>query len=138
MFFLQNSWKIHKNFSTKKINTNNLDGDFTRNFILTYQYFTTAEQLFEELIKRFRFHPPPQASVEVIMYYNKWRGPVRLRVINVLKKWVEVNFSDVLKNKPLLSKFKTFVEEIGTTPDYEKWRELLIELLKNAECPKEK
>jgi hypothetical protein len=47
--------------------------------ILTYRYFTTPQELLDEIIKRYKFEPPRGAAVEVSMYYNKWRGPIQLR-----------------------------------------------------------
>jgi hypothetical protein len=106
---------------------NPIDGYYTRNFILTYSYFTTASALLDELIKRFQFKPPLDSALEVIAYYEKWRGPVRLRVINVLKKWIELAFSDVRKDPVLLQRFIQFVKDIGK--DYEKWSDSMMTLI---------
>ena len=65
---------------------NPIDGYYTRNFILTYAYFTTPSELLDELIKRFKFEPPHDSTIEVISYYEKWRGPVRLRYIITIFK----------------------------------------------------
>lgn len=66
------------------------DTQFNSTFLLTYQSFTTAQELFEMLVKRFNIQPPPGLTREE---YDTWEAQklklVRFRVVNVLKTWFE-------------------------------------------------
>lgn len=35
-------------------------------------------------------------------YYTKWRAAVRLRVVNFVKKWAELNFSEVRQDPKVM------------------------------------
>lgn len=67
-----------------------LDSNFNNTFLLTYRSFTTARELFELLVLRFGIQPPEGLSPQE---YEVWRerkqGPIRFRVVNILKNWFE-------------------------------------------------
>lgn len=67
-----------------------LDSNFNNTFLLTYRSFTTARELFELLVLRFGIQPPEGLSPQD---YETWRekkqGPIRFRVVNILKSWFE-------------------------------------------------
>ncbi|KAL4928085.1 Ras-GEF domain-containing protein [Aspergillus undulatus] len=67
-----------------------LDASFNRIFLTTYQYFTTGTELVQLLLERFDGPPPakldPRAAAE---WSNATLPLVRLRVINVLRQWLE-------------------------------------------------
>ncbi|KAL1919842.1 uncharacterized protein VTP21DRAFT_1773 [Calcarisporiella thermophila] len=69
------------------------DTNFLNAFMLTFRLFTTPEELCKQLLKRFQIRPPavdPPLSEEDITLWKKMvRIPVRLRVYNVLKMWLE-------------------------------------------------
>jgi son of sevenless len=66
------------------------DTTFNTIFLLTYQSFTTASELFEMLVHRFNLQPPPGLTRDE---YSTWeehkQKPVRFRVVNTLKTWLE-------------------------------------------------
>ncbi len=66
--------------------------DYIRDFLLTYRSFMTNHELLEKLIKRYEFLPHPDATPEQLREHERWAGPIRLRVINVIKKWVEYHY----------------------------------------------
>ena len=67
-----------------------LDSSFNTTFLLTYRSFTTANELFQMLVKRFSIQPPPGLSnQELGTWEQKKQTPIRLRVVNVLKMWFE-------------------------------------------------
>jgi hypothetical protein len=51
-------------------------------------------------------------------------------VINVLKKWIEKNFSDFRENPQLLEKFTDFIENVVAKSEHSKWAATLTDLLK--------
>ena len=68
---------------------------FTRAFFYNFRLFTTPVKFLELLIKRFELQPPndPQLNPEEL---SAWTSrvliPVRLRVYNVIKTWLETYF----------------------------------------------
>ena len=66
------------------------DAPFKTTFLLTYQSFTTADELFELLVRRWNIQPPPGlAESEMQLWYDKKQVPIRLRIVNVMKSWVD-------------------------------------------------
>ena len=74
-------------------------------FLVTYHSFTTPAQLFRKLVERF-FVPP---SINEALA-NK----IRLRVIIVLKYWIESQFSDINHSVCFSFFFKTKKREKKT------------------------
>lgn len=66
--------------------------DYIRDFLLTYLSFMTSAELLDRLIQRYEYLPPANATPEQLKENEMWAGPVRLRVINVVKKWVEYHY----------------------------------------------
>lgn len=79
-----------------------------------------------------KFDHAPDAPEDVVVYYNYWRAAVRLRILNVLKKWIEHNFYEVRENEEILKDFEDFVENVVATNQTGKWGELLIHQFRNA------
>ncbi|KAI7850568.1 ras guanine nucleotide exchange factor domain-containing protein [Circinella umbellata] len=68
---------------------------FTRAFFYNFRLFTTPVKFLELLIKRFELQPPtdPQLnSDELAAWTSHVLIPVRLRVCNVIKTWLETYF----------------------------------------------
>lgn len=76
------------------------DSNFTQNFLLTYRSFATSIQLIEALITRFCIQPPPQLNnpADLKVWNEKKAMPIRLRVCNVLKSWIETFALDLQGN----------------------------------------
>ena len=67
-----------------------LDAVFNGTFLLTYRSFTTAEELFELLVRRFSIQPPPGITQQHLTQWEDQKQKlVRFRVVNVLKSWLE-------------------------------------------------
>lgn len=93
------------------------DNSFTNTFLLTWPTFTSPEQLLSKLKDRFLAIPPNGYSTDQA---NKWREhvqrQVRMRVINFVKRWVEVLDESALANATVvqtISEFITLVEREG-------------------------
>jgi son of sevenless-like protein len=67
-----------------------LDSPFNNTFLLTYRSFTTASELFEMLVNRWKIQPPYGLGKED---YQTWidrkQKPIRFRVVNILKSWLD-------------------------------------------------
>ncbi|EKG16965.1 Ras-like guanine nucleotide exchange factor [Macrophomina phaseolina MS6] len=67
-----------------------LDSPFNNTFLLTYRSFTTANELFDMLVKRWSIQPPPGLSREDYqLWVDKKQKPIRFRVVNILKSWFD-------------------------------------------------
>ncbi|KAF2485941.1 guanine-nucleotide dissociation stimulator CDC25 [Neohortaea acidophila] len=67
-----------------------LDPQFNNTFLLTYRSFTTASELFEMLVQRWRIQPPfSLAGPELQVWTDKKQKPIRFRVVNILKSWFD-------------------------------------------------
>ncbi|ORZ02341.1 ras guanine nucleotide exchange factor domain-containing protein [Syncephalastrum racemosum] len=67
---------------------------FTRAFFYNFRLFTTPTTFVQLLINRFSICPPEQLSQEdMLAWTNRVLLPVRLRVYNVTKTWLEMYFS---------------------------------------------
>ena len=67
-----------------------LDARFNTTFLLTYRSFTSAAELFEMLVRRFNIQPPAGLRRDDFpVWEDKKQRPVRFRVVNILKSWLE-------------------------------------------------
>ncbi|KAJ1565330.1 hypothetical protein HK096_003415, partial [Nowakowskiella sp. JEL0078] len=66
------------------------DPNYMSAFLLTYRSFTTSEELFRLLHRRFTLKPPPGLTEENL---ERWKRDklenIRTRIYNVFKNWVE-------------------------------------------------
>ncbi|KAK9368454.1 ras guanine nucleotide exchange factor domain-containing protein [Lipomyces kononenkoae] len=74
-----------------------LDTSFNSTFLLTYWSFMTSRTFFEMLIARFTIQPPDGLSKEDFEeWLDRKQKPIRLRVLNILKTWLEQYWDDPL------------------------------------------
>jgi son of sevenless-like protein len=67
-----------------------LDGAFNHMFLLTYRSFMSSAQLFEMLMERFYIQPPGGLTqAEYQIWLSQKKKITQVRVINVLKRWLE-------------------------------------------------
>lgn len=96
-----------------------LDSGFNNTFLLTYRSFTTAKELFEMLVQRFRIQPPYGLASDD---YDTWRDrkqkPIRFRVVNILKSWFDnywMEENDETSKQLLRDVFKFAQDSVKTT-----------------------
>lgn len=69
-----------------------IDASFSTSFFLTFRMFTTPVELAKLLFARFNITPPPTATLSEVEH-KIWREqkltPVRLRIYNFFKTWLE-------------------------------------------------
>ncbi|KAF9435094.1 hypothetical protein BGZ76_006906 [Entomortierella beljakovae] len=89
-----------------------LDLNFVATFLLTYRSFATTEQLFTLLFRRFIVTPPAGLdNYEQEQWQEKKLTPIRLRVFNIIKSWLENYYlEDEAEDRQILSKIKEFSE----------------------------
>jgi son of sevenless-like protein len=90
---------------------NSFDADFMCAFLMTYRTFTHAEAVLGELTKRFLM-PAPEglAADEETLWQEKKMKPIRLRVVNVIKSWLDSYF--YAEDAAILPQIRTFVTDI--------------------------
>lgn len=67
-----------------------LDSPFNNTFLLTYRSFTTASELFEMLVNRWKIQPPYGLTKEDYqIWVDRKQKPIRFRVVNILKSWLD-------------------------------------------------
>jgi len=81
---------------------------FVSAFLLTYRTYTTGKNLMDLLIMRFNM-PLPKDSEQMDRFKKEQLLPVQLRVINVIKMWVENYPLDFTEDKELSNTFLQFV-----------------------------
>ncbi|KAJ3372432.1 hypothetical protein GGF31_001873 [Allomyces arbusculus] len=71
--------------------TGAFDATYVAAFLCTYRTFMSSRDLVRALADRFSIHPPDSLDEpELDLWVEKKMQPVRLRVVNVLKLWVEM------------------------------------------------
>lgn len=100
-------------------NHKSINANFNTTILLTFRSFTTPEELFQELVKRFNIQPPEGLSKEEFSKWTEYKQKlIRLRIINVIKKWLEDYwFENTHNNKNIANLLKamlTFIQQINS------------------------
>ncbi|KAG0206376.1 hypothetical protein BGX28_002139 [Mortierella sp. GBA30] len=87
-----------------------LDANFVATFLLTYRSFATTGDFFELLFRRFTITPPARLSaVEFTKWTDQKLTPIRLRVLNIIKSWLENYYlEDEVDDRQMLPRIKDF------------------------------
>ena len=91
-----------------------LDSNFNNTFLLTYRSFTTAQELFEQLVRRFSVQPPSGISEdEYKSWAEKKQKLIRLRVVKIMKSWFDDYWmeSNDAVTKQLLRRVLSFTKD---------------------------
>lgn len=92
-----------------------LDSNLISTFLLTYPSFTSASELFNQLVRRFTVQPPSGlAPVDFEVWTEKKQKLIRVRVLSILKMWLEQNWMEGLDDasRELLKKMHTFAKDV--------------------------
>ncbi|KAF9434632.1 hypothetical protein BGZ76_007689 [Entomortierella beljakovae] len=87
-----------------------LDSTFIATFLLTYRSFSTTKELFTQLFHRFTIQPPMGLDAdELEIWTEKKLTPIRLRVFNIIKSWLETYYlEDETDDREALAMIKEF------------------------------
>ncbi|KAH8825206.1 ras guanine nucleotide exchange factor domain-containing protein [Flagelloscypha sp. PMI_526] len=67
-----------------------VDPAFCAVFFMTFRLFSTPLELMDSIIIRYNLTPPPALAPDAVPYWQHQKGlPVRLRISNLLKLWLE-------------------------------------------------
>lgn len=105
------------------------DAPFKTTFLLTYQSFTTAVELFEALIRRWNVQPPPGLTDEddLELWKQKKQHPIRMRIVNVMKSWIDTYWMELndAKSLDLITRVYNFAKDTVASSGIPGWRPLL-------------
>ncbi|KAJ1984973.1 hypothetical protein H4R34_000316 [Dimargaris verticillata] len=89
-----------------------VDSEFISTFLLTFRSFCSPQRFVSILIARFQCAQPEDLSdVEAQQWQQKKQLPIRLRVINVIKAWLESYFFDD-EDASCVAPLREFVENV--------------------------
>lgn len=78
------------------------DSAFNATFLMTYRSFATGEEVFNLLCKRYTMAPPSDLDdVEIVDWQERKLKPVKLRVFNTFKTWVDQHYIESSDGKIL-------------------------------------
>ena len=88
-----------------------VDPAFSAVFFLTFRLFSSPEELVRAIISRYNLSPPPNLRPEDLQFWQQRKGiPVRLRVSNFIKLWLEMYWRPSVDSVVLLS-LATFTQD---------------------------
>jgi hypothetical protein len=89
------------------------DPSLLNTFLLTYRTFTTHHEVIDLLTMRLSVPMPKDATQELRERYTSQKCiPIRLRVFNVAKNWVERYFHPELADEQFIAKFNNLAEKM--------------------------
>ena len=90
------------------------DVKYMTQFLLTYRSFTSAPALLDLLSARSNLPVPENLSEEEVeRFQKKVQQPVRLRVLNLLKSWVNQYTHDFVDDPQFSEDFSLFLDKLG-------------------------
>uniref|UniRef100_V5EW22 Guanyl nucleotide exchange factor Sql2 n=2 Tax=Kalmanozyma brasiliensis (strain GHG001) TaxID=1365824 RepID=V5EW22_KALBG len=92
------------------------EATFSTAFFLCFRMFTSPQELLEALVARFEMKPPadlPMSEADVTRWNDRKLVPVRLRVLNLLKSWLE-NHWNPSTDRVILQQLIPLVERWAT------------------------
>lgn len=104
-------------------------------FLLTYRTFISPQELFDALVSRYNLTPANKelSHEEFDVFYTSVLRHVRLRVTQVLKKWIDEHFEDFKQDHNMIAKCREFIDEMKRTEQTTSANQLLKALTKKIE-----
>ncbi|KAF9430795.1 hypothetical protein BGZ94_003845 [Podila epigama] len=89
-----------------------LDSNFVVTFLLTYRSFSTTQEFFTHLFRRFSVPAPVGLDLyEMEEWTTRKLTPIRLRVFKIIKTWLEVHYlEDEEEDRQILPRIREFCE----------------------------
>lgn len=92
------------------------DVPFLRVFLMTYRTFTTSHDFLDFLIERYHQKPPADLTPEELQLWTDQKQKViKIRVINVIRSWIESHLSDEDADSIIQRVIKFSAQDMGDT-----------------------
>lgn len=95
------------------------DQTFSRSFMLTFRLFANPAEFLQQIINRFETKPPSE-PVPTPSEYRVWQDrkqlPVRMRVLNLLKLWLEGHWNPDTDEQVLPQMLQFVLEKVVSAP----------------------
>lgn len=106
------------------------DVKFMHTFMLTYRATVEPAELLDRLITRF-FSRPPQSKQDgdLKTWFESTLKPIRIRVMNVLKRWCEAHWQDFSNDDDLIDKLESFLKDGTVARQHEASAHALLALI---------
>lgn len=89
-----------------------VDPEFQTAFLLTHNSFTTSANLLDLILRRYDIFPPFGLSErQFSRYISKKIVPIKLRIANIIKQWIDRHFDDFAYNDALIGTLRVFLEK---------------------------
>ncbi|KAJ9108726.1 hypothetical protein QFC21_000046 [Naganishia friedmannii] len=89
-----------------------MDPTFNSTFLMTYRSFATADEVLALLIQRYQLQPLPDLTPgQLSDWAERKQKPVKLRVFNILKTWLDQHYNETL-DADILESIQEFATDI--------------------------
>lgn len=94
----------------QKISSTTTDVKMIFDFLLTYRTYATPMQLLTLLKERFRCPAPSGMTGSSLIQFTTEQTIVRLKVVNIVKHWIERNWWDWISEDDMADAFAQFID----------------------------
>lgn len=105
------------------------DRAYIETLLLTYRHFTTPLDFFGNLIDFFNADLPPDATEEDIRYFNQYKQPTQLRVVEIFNVWIDLFWEDFENIPILLSELREFVDQLEELDSFREASRHILKIL---------
>ncbi|CAF0930895.1 unnamed protein product [Adineta ricciae] len=107
---------------------------FVKSFLMTYKSYCSPLELLNLLIERYNIPEPASSYLYTEQQLKKFRKeyvqPVKLRVLNVIRQWVDKYFSDLVEsNGYLLDQLRNFLQSVSDTGGLYQFKTSILKLI---------
>ncbi|KAI8576795.1 hypothetical protein K450DRAFT_254985 [Umbelopsis ramanniana AG] len=82
------------------------DMDYVDTYLLCHSYFCSPAELLENLMARFHLEATPGEAD----YFEKWQRTIQVKVLNVISRWLKLQYEDFQCNEILLQRLQAFLD----------------------------
>lgn len=109
------------------------DVKFMHTFLLTYRATVEPAELLDRLITRYFTKPPAgrNSGPELKQWAEQTLRPIRVRVMNVLKRWCEAHWQDFANDPSLVASLEAFLRDSVVVKLHESSVSILLSLIQS-------
>eukprot|EP01117_Protostelium_nocturnum_P001625 TRINITY_DN1197_c0_g1_i1.p1 TRINITY_DN1197_c0_g1~~TRINITY_DN1197_c0_g1_i1.p1 ORF type:complete len:757 (+),score=260.89 TRINITY_DN1197_c0_g1_i1:94-2364(+) len=85
-------------------------GNYCKEFLLTYRYFTSSESLLQLFEDKMNFKPKDKEDADEVRYYEMNKEALLKKFSIILTWWIEINKDEVMRDPKLSLKWNSLVQ----------------------------